>query len=153
MPSKQPFVLFDLGAPPTKRRAPLPVPEERGGADRQAPAGELVFDDGSKCPLDGDYVLGRSPESSEEVGAGRASALAIDDETGGISRVHARIGLSARGVELTDLGSRNGTSVLGPGESQWRRLAPHSPVVVGTGARIAIGRRRIELRASGRRDR
>lgn len=152
MPSKQPYVFFDLSASPGAPRAPLPVPEEPGRSRCGAPvgesgeSGELVVDDGSTCPLDGDYVIGRAPQSSEEVSTGRARPLAIDDETGGISRVHARIGLTGDGVELTDLGSRNGTQVLGPGESQWRRLKPHAPVALCAGSRIAIGRRRIELR-------
>lgn len=156
VPGKQPFVLFDLGATPG-RRDPLPVPDVppqaraatlHDDSGEFGELGELVVDDGTAHPLDRAYVIGRAPQSCEDVAAGRARALVIDDETGGISRVHARVGLGASGVELTDLGSRNGTQVLGPGESHWRRIVPNTPVVIRAGARIAIGRRCIELRGS-----
>lgn len=151
VPPKQTFELFDLGSPQTGRRAPLPIPEGAPSAKPEGggqPGGELVMEDGSTQPLEGTYVMGRSPGSAEEVAAGRALPLVLDDDTGGISRVHARIGPSRRGVELTDLGSRNGTQVLGPGESEWRRLSPNDSVLLRGGARIAIGSRRIEFRAA-----
>src|SRR5262245_58851708 len=45
------------------------------------------------------------------IGAGRDADLIIDNET--VSRLHVELGLVPEGVELRDLGSRNGTFYLG----------------------------------------
>ena len=45
------------------------------------------------------------------VGAGREANIVVDSET--VSRRHVELTLVAEGVQVTDLGSRNGTFYLG----------------------------------------
>ncbi|HKY35775.1 MAG TPA: sigma 54-interacting transcriptional regulator [Polyangiaceae bacterium] len=67
------------------------------------------------------------------IGAGRGADVVIDDET--VSRRHAELALTAEGVQVTDLGSRNGTFYLGQKLGQ---------LTVRLGSRIQLGK--VELR-------
>ncbi len=102
--------------------------------------GVLLVDDGAVFPLDADYVLGREPMLDADVAAGRARALRISDQDGTVSRLHLRVSLVGWQVEVSDLGSANG-SVLHPAAGPETRLQPHEPVIVEPGTRIAVGRR------------
>jgi len=103
------------------------------------PLGVLVLDDGTRLPLDGDYVLGREPTFDSDVLEGRSRPLRINDANGTVSRLHLRISLVGWQVEVSDLGSANG-SVLQSADGE-RRLPPHVPTMIEPGARIAIGHR------------
>jgi pSer/pThr/pTyr-binding forkhead associated (FHA) protein len=98
-----------------------------------------VLDDGTRFPLDGDYVLGREPTFDSDVLEGRSRPLRINDANGTVSRLHLRISLVGWQVEVSDLGSANG-SVLQSADGE-RRLPPHVPTMIGPGARIGIGHR------------
>jgi FHA domain len=103
------------------------------------PLGVLVLDDGTRLPLDSDYVVGREPTFDSDVLEGRSRPLRINDANGTVSRLHLRISLVGWQVEVSDLGSANG-SVLQSSDGE-RRLPPHVPMMIEPGARIAIGHR------------
>lgn len=112
---------------------------------QRPPLGVLVFDDGTRITLDGDYVLGREPVLDFDVMAGRARPLRISDPEGTVSRLHLRVSLVGWQVEVSDLGSANGSVLRAPGEE--RTLAPFEPIVLEPGTRIGIGRRSMQYLA------
>ena len=112
---------------------------------QRPPLGVLVFDDGTRITLDGDYVLGREPVLDFDVMAGRARPLRISDPEGTVSRLHLRVSLVGWQVEVSDLGSANGSVLRAPGEE--RTLAPFEPIVLDPGTRIGIGHRSMQYLA------
>ena len=106
------------------------------------PLGVLMLDDGSGFTLDADYVIGREPLLDGDVMAGRARPLRICDPDGSVSRLHLRISLVGWQVEITDLGSVNG-SVLHSADGE-RALVPFEPTVIEPGVRIGIGHRSVQ---------
>lgn len=109
------------------------------------PLGELVIDDGTRVTLDGDYVLGREPALDGDVLAGRARPLRINDPNGTVSRLHLKISLTGWQVEVSDLGSANGSVLHSPdGE---RTLTPFEPAAIVPGAWIGIGHRSMQYLA------
>jgi len=113
----------------------VPRPGER------PPLGVLLLDDGSVFQLDTDYVVGREPSLDASVAEGKARPLRISDETGIVSRVHARVHLEGWRVLVTDLGSANGTRVLLPGQQADQPLVPQLPIVLATGSQVDLGGR------------
>jgi len=113
----------------------VPRPGER------PPLGVLLLDDGSVFQLDSDYVLGREPSLDASVAGGTARPLRIADDTGIVSRVHARVHLDGWRVLVTDLGSANGTRVLLPGQPADQPLVPQVPIVLATGSQVDLGGR------------
>jgi len=105
------------------------------------PLGVLVADDGSVHTLARDYVVGRDPESAEDVRAGTATGLALEDPDLSLSRIHARLVLDGWEVRVADAGSANGTFVAGPGSDAWRRLEPDLPTTITPGTRLRMGSR------------
>jgi hypothetical protein len=112
----------------------------RGQAGRPT-LGALVLDDGTRFELDGDYVLGREPVLDGDVMAGRAKPIRISDPDGTVSRLHLRVALVGGRVEVSDLGSANGSVLVTAGEE--RPLAPFQPTVIQPGTRIGIGQRSV----------
>jgi hypothetical protein len=112
---------------------------------QRPPLGVLVFDDGTRVTLDGDYVLGREPVLDFDVMAGRARPLRISDPEGTVSRLHLRVSLVGWQVEVSDLGSANGSVLRAPGDE--RTLAPFEPIVLEPGTRIGIGHRSMQYLA------
>jgi len=112
---------------------------------QRPPLGVLVFDDGTRITLDGDYVLGREPVLDFDVMAGRARPLRISDPEGTVSRLHLRVSLVGWQVEVSDLGSANGSVLRAPGEE--RTLTPFEPIVLEPGTRIGIGHRSMQYLA------
>jgi hypothetical protein len=112
---------------------------------QRPPLGVLVFDDGTRVTLDGDYVLGREPVLDFDVMAGRARPLRISDPEGTVSRLHLRVSLVGWQVEVSDLGSANGSVLRAPGEE--RTLAPFEPIALEPGTRIGIGHRSMQYLA------
>jgi len=103
--------------------------------------GVLVFDDGSTFGLDGDYLIGREPETDASVVEGRARPIVLDDPEGTVSRIHAEIRLAGGGVQLIDRGSTNGSHLWEPSKGEWDRLTPDEPRPIRPGDRGAIGQR------------
>lgn len=106
------------------------------------PLGELLIDDGTRVPLDSDYVLGREPTLDGDVLAGLARPLRINDPDGTVSRLHLKISLVGWQVEVSDLGSANGSAILAPGGE--RMLTPFEPTAIEPGVRIDIGHRSMQ---------
>ena len=113
----------------------VPRPGER------PPLGVLLLDDGAVFQLDSDYVVGREPGLDGSVAEGKARPLRITDETGIVSRVHARVVLDGWRVLVIDLGSANGTRVLLPGQPADQPLVPQVPIVLATGSQVDLGGR------------
>jgi hypothetical protein len=105
------------------------------------PLGVVVLDDGSVFPLNDDYVVGREPDNAEDVRAGRALALPLEDPDAMVSRVHAKILLQGWDVRIVDAHSSNGTFVAKPGEVDWTRLPADEPMTILPGTRITMGSR------------
>jgi pSer/pThr/pTyr-binding forkhead associated (FHA) protein len=84
--------------------------------------GELVGEDGSRTPVDRDYVLGREPGTDEAVRSKQASPLQVDDPDQLVSRVHAHVWLDGGAVFVRDASSANGTFVAAPGAKDWTRV-------------------------------
>jgi hypothetical protein len=109
------------------------------------PLGVLVLDDGTRFPLDAGYVVGREPTFDSDVIDGRARPLRVNDPNGTVSRLHLRISLVGWQVEVSDLGSANGSLLQSSGAE--RSLAPFEPTVIEPGARIGIGHRSMQYLA------
>ena len=109
---------------------------------RRPPLGLLVFDDGSTYTVDGEYVVGRSPEEDRRVRDGELRALIVDDPGGTVSRVHAEIRVHDWDVVLHDNGSRNGTFVVPPGAPAWERVPERRNLPLLPGTRVRLGRHR-----------
>ena len=104
------------------------------------PAVVVVLPNGTREPLDQAIVVGRSPSVSN-VPAGQLPRLVT--VTGGdqdISRSHVRFALEGGTVVVTDLHSRNGTTIVLPGgETQKLRGGEPTPVIVGTSVDLGGG--------------
>jgi hypothetical protein len=105
------------------------------------PLGVLLLDDGSVFQLDRDYIVGREPGLDATVASGRSRALRIADDSGIVSRVHAKVQLDGWRVLVTDLGSANGTRVRLAKQSADTVLQPHVPIVLATGSQVDLGGR------------
>jgi hypothetical protein len=103
------------------------------------PLGLLLLDDGKTLRLDTDYLFGRDPERAPQVRSGEARPARVDDPSGSVSRKHLQVRLNAWDVELMDLGSVNGTHVLAPGQSEYRRIAVNEPARVWPGTIVRLG--------------
>jgi FHA domain len=105
------------------------------------PLGVLRLDDGSVFRLDVDYVVGREPQADPEVAGGTARPLRVIDADGIVSRRHLRIMLVGWNVQVMDLGSANGTTVVFPDETERITLQPNRPLLLRPGTQISMGRR------------
>jgi hypothetical protein len=105
------------------------------------PLGVLVVDDGAVFALTTDFVIGREPEVSEDVAAGTASALFLEDSGLTMSRVHAKVILDGWEVRVVDSGSANGTYALMPSETEWTRLEKGVPTTIEPGTCLSFGGR------------
>lgn len=113
------------------------------------PLGVLVLDDGSVFQLDTDYVVGREPGLDASVAGGQSRPLRVADDSGIVSRVHARVQLDGWRVIVTDLGSANGTKVRFPNDAGEQALMPNVPVALASGSVVDLGGR--ELRYESHR--
>jgi pSer/pThr/pTyr-binding forkhead associated (FHA) protein len=121
------------------------VPAE---ADRvrlpRPPLGILVTDGGTIYPVTGDLVIGREPEQSPDVLAGRARALPLRDTARSTSRVHARLTVQGWQVLLSDNASANGTYVSGSGAAgPWLPVPAQTPIRLAHGDRLRLGARQL----------
>lgn len=105
------------------------------------PLGVLLLDDGSVFQLDRDYIVGREPSLDGSVASGKSRPLRIADDSGIVSRVHAKVQLDGWRVTVTDLGSANGTRVKLPKQPSDTVLQPHVPLVLATGSQVDLGGR------------
>jgi hypothetical protein len=130
--------------PPTAVAQPT-VADQPALAAVRPPLGVLVLDDGTRVTLDGDYVFGREPALDADVIAGRAQPVRISDPEGTVSRLHLKISLVGWRVEVSDLGSANGSVLRSPGGKQ--ALAPFQPEPLEPGTWIDFGHRSMQYLA------
>lgn len=121
------------------RRRPKPgaQPETSASPDApdapEAPTVSVRLPGGAAETLTGEIVLGRSPSVSRASGTKLPRLVTIGTGDPDISRSHVRIGLEGGTVVVTDLHSRNGTSVVQPGRPPVKlRAGEPTPVLVGT---------------------
>ncbi|MFK4728325.1 FHA domain-containing protein [Agromyces mediolanus] len=109
-----------------------PAPEA-GAGQADAPALRLVLADGREEPLTGEVVLGRSPSAGRSSGASLPKLVQIGVGDPDISRSHLRLAVEGGTVVVTDLQSRNGTTVIQPDRSPVKlRAGEPTPVLAGT---------------------
>ena len=108
---------------------------ERAGTPVVAaePQHVLLLSTGGREVLDQPVIIGRAP-SAERVSAGRVPRLvSMTTPNQDISRTHAEIALEGGTVVVTDLHSRNGTTITMPGRPpQKLRAGEPTAVIVGT---------------------
>jgi hypothetical protein len=105
------------------------------------PLGLLVFDDGTIYTVDAEYLIGRMPDVDERVRSGALRAIAIEDGSESLSRVHAEVRLDGWDVLLVDSESHNGTYLAGPEGQDWMALPPRKPQRLAPGTRVRLGAR------------
>ena len=149
--------------PPAHAPAPVAAPAPITVPSRSVePSGETVarpartsaltalalrLPDGRSIPVDSDVLLGRDP-SSGPTGSGPARLIALDDPDRQISKTHLVVRVARGGVEVEDLHSTNGTSLLGPGGTA-APLTPRVAIVAPIGSRVRLGGIDIEVVAVG----
>jgi hypothetical protein len=76
----------------------------------------VQIDDGRRIPVNGTVLIGRRPSQPTDasVDAPREPATLVEVGEGGqaVSKVHLAVGVDARGLYVTDLGSTNGTALV-----------------------------------------
>ncbi|GMA91717.1 FHA domain-containing protein [Homoserinibacter gongjuensis] len=93
-----------------------------------APAIAVVLPTGAREPLEEALVLGRSPSVSGVPGGQLPRLVTLSSGDQDISRSHVRIALEGGTVVVTDLHSRNGTTIVLPsGETQKLRGGEPTP--------------------------
>ena len=105
----------------------------------QAAAFVLVLDTGEEIAVDGAVVLGRNPKAPAD---SPARPVVISDEQ--LSRTHLLVRPVGDGLELTDCGSSNGTTVTHQGVE--RRVPAGQPTLAGSDDTIQIGQRTATIR-------
>lgn len=120
------------------------APADALGAHEHEVLAVVVLDDGTSIGLTGDTVIGRAAHRHRWVVDGRAIAIVIDDPNRSMSRAHALLQLSADGVVVVDLGSRNGTAVRGP-DGTWSTITPGLATIVEDGQPIRLGGRTVSI--------
>lgn len=106
---------------------------------QRPPLGRITTKDKRSFILDGNFVLGRQPETSAEVKEGRARPIEVPHDQAGVSRAHAALELDGWTIRLRDLRSSNGTFYLPPGAGEWQRVDPAQPVSVPAGTLVTLG--------------
>ncbi|KRF30824.1 FHA domain-containing protein [Yonghaparkia sp. Soil809] len=112
-----------------ERERVIPPPAAAAAA---APRYVVEVDSGQIEPLTGPVVVGRAPIAAK-VSSGAVPRLVVIPDNPDISRTHVRIALEGDTVVVTDLHSRNGTTLRMPGKPpQLLRAGEATPVLEGT---------------------
>ncbi|SHG99341.1 FHA domain-containing protein [Jatrophihabitans endophyticus] len=114
-----------------------PIPPQEGFAAPRPSLGVLRLSTGDTVPLDRDVVLGRAPFHADENAASRPHLVQLASPGNDISRSHLRVNLENWFVQVTDLGSTNGTVVTLPDQAPVR-LRPHDPFTILPGTTVTI---------------
>ncbi|MDO8337381.1 MAG: FHA domain-containing protein [Microcella sp.] len=108
------------------------IPPSAAPPPAPAPGYVIEVDSGLIEPLAGPVIVGRAPTASK-VSSGAVPRLVVISDNPDISRTHVRIALEGDTVVVTDLHSRNGTTVRMPGKPpQLLRAGEATPVLDGT---------------------
>lgn len=112
------------------RRAPKRAPD--APAPQQAVV-LVISPGGAREPLVGPVLIGRSPSVSKVSGGQIPRLLTVGTADQDISRNHAQLTLEGDTVVVTDLHSRNGTTITLPGKpTQKLRAGEPMSIIVGT---------------------
>lgn len=109
------------------------------------PVGLFLADDGAAIPIASDMLIGREPLTHPDVEAGRRQPVFMADESNTVSRHHVAVTLNGWDVEVTDLGSANGASIVRAATGSGARLISGQPTPMGAGDELHIGPRRLRL--------
>lgn len=125
--------------PTSPRPSPLLLPSPGETMVVRRAVGVLVADDGTRTPLDRNYVVGREPQEDPDVISGAASPIVVVDPDNLISRAHAHVTVDTGGVMVRDNASGDGTYVAPPGAPEWMRLGPDAaPLPPGWSLRLGM---------------
>lgn len=116
-PLAAPAPVAPVASVPETVMSPVPVAAPQTPVRR---AGVLHFSTGEVVDVDGPVVIGRAPASQN---GESARLVPVKGNGRGISRTHVRVAVDDLGVNVMDLGSRNGTIVKLPG-GETRALEP-----------------------------
>lgn len=105
----------------------------------------LILDDGGTLALVADLLLGREPATHADVASGNRRGLLIVDETSAVSRHHLAVSTHREGVDVTDLGSANGTMVVNGSTGTASPLVPKRATRLSIGDRVHLGARSFQL--------
>ena len=101
--------------------------------------GRLVFDGGRIVPIDRRTLIGRQPSAAAGAPVDDLPALVpVPDPGSLLSRNHAEIRVEGWELTITDLGSRNGTFVVPPGQGDMFRLRAREPYPVAAGMLVHL---------------
>ncbi|CAI9401627.1 RDD family protein [Aestuariimicrobium sp. T2.26MG-19.2B] len=121
----------DYGTRLIPTRANLPA--------RPADEGWYVqIDDGRRVPVEGTVVIGRRP--SQPTDGPTATLVEVGEGGQAVSKTHLAVGVDARGVYVTDLGSTNGTALVN-GSGELDPCQPGVAVRVREGQSVSFGDR------------
>ena len=133
----------------TGRSAERTIAVDGAGTDSEtAQVVTVVLDSGQHFELAPSAVIGRNPEPIAGVEDG--AVVAIADLSRSLSKTHALLEWDGRELWVTDLGSSNGTGIIGP-DRELIRLEAHVRTPVLTDWTLAPGERTLTFRVSDRR--
>ena len=118
--------------------SPQPITDETVivAARRSAPLRvSLVFSGGTTIGLDRTAILGRKPRAQDRYGD--ATLVEVERTDASISKTHCVVELANGQVEITDLGSTNGTSITREGIAL--ELSPGTPAKLEDGDTVHLG--------------
>lgn len=93
---------------------------------------------GAREPLANSVVIGRSPSASKVSGGVIPKLLMLGNGDQDISRNHAQVSVEGNTAVVTDLHSKNGTTIILPGKDA-QRLRPGEPTAIIAGTVIDLG--------------
>ncbi|QNE34527.1 FHA domain-containing protein [Leifsonia shinshuensis] len=102
----------------------------------RAPVWRLTAPGGRSIPVTATVLLGRNPSSAAH--AGPAELVALEDPTSTVSKTHAAVAPAGDALQVTDLHSTNGVTVVTP-DGQALRVVPGTAGTVESGGRLLLG--------------
>lgn len=133
----------------TNRLAELAIAVDGAGADSDtAQVVTVVLDSGQRFELEPSAVIGRNPAPFAGIEDG--AVVAIADLSRSLSKTHALLEWDGRELWVTDLGSSNGTGMIGP-DGELIRLEPNTRTPVPADWTVAPGERTLTFLVGDRR--
>jgi len=132
------------GREPARESASGPRPPSGSSPITLATQIWLVFDTGESLAVAGDGAVGRQPRGAD--GGALAHAVAIDDPSRSISKLHLVFGPEPGGLWVVDRGSTNGTVIVSP-DGVMRALPAGVRAHVAPGWVVRFGERAFRVEA------
>ena len=105
----------------------------------------LILDDGGTLALTAHLLIGREPATHPDVRSGVRRGLLLIDETNALSRHHLALSVDGGGIDVTDLGSANGTMIVDNSTGESSPLVPRRATRLAIGDRVHVGARSFQL--------